>query len=57
MTRVSQLNAPSCMNDLANNLWTYTGTLDNDECNKHGDKLGWFILKETRADVSLPKSR
>ena len=45
------------MDEPANNLLAYTGTLDNDECNKHGDKPGWFILKETRADISLSKSR
>ena len=56
MTWVFQLNAPSCTDEPANNLLAYTGTLNNDECNRYGDKPGWFILKETRADVSLPKS-
>ena len=45
------------MDEPANNLLAYTGTLDNDECNRHGDKLGWFILKETREDISLSKPR
>ena len=57
ITGVSELNAPSYMDEPANNLRTYTGILNNDECNRYGDKPGWFILKETRADVSLPKPR
>ena len=55
MTWVFQLNAPSGMDEPANNLLAYTGTLNNDECNRCGDKPGWFILNETRADVSLQK--
>ena len=57
MIWVSQLNAPSCTDEPANNLLAYTGTLDNDEFNRHSDKPRWFILKETREDISLLKPR
>ena len=57
MTYIFHLNAPSCTDEPGNNLLAYTGTLNNDECNRFGDKLGWFVLNETRADVSLLKPR
>ena len=45
------------MDEPTNNLLAYIGTLNNDECNRCGDKRGWFILNETRVDISLPKPR
>ena len=48
---------PSYTTEPANNLLAYTGTLNNDECNRCGEKLGWFILKETRADIAMPNPR
>ena len=45
------------MNEPANNILAHTGTLNNDECNRCNDKPGWFILNETKADISLPKPR
>ena len=48
---------PSCTNQPANNLLAYTETLNNDEYDRCGDKPGWFILKETKADIALPNLR
>ena len=45
------------MDEPANNLLAYTETLNNDEYDRCGDKLEWFILKETRADIALLKPR
>ena len=45
------------MDKPANNLLAYTGTLNNDGCNRCGDKPRWFILKETRANIALSNPR
>ena len=57
MTWVFQLNSPNYTDEPANNILAYTGTLNNDEYNRCGDKPGCFILKETRADIALSNPR
>ena len=43
------------MDERANNLLAYTETLNKDEYDRCGDKPEWFILKETSANIALPK--
>ena len=43
------------MDEPANNIFTYTETLNKDEYDGCSDKPEWFILKETRANIALSK--